>query len=150
MSAMEIIDKLKCLYDGDTKNAYAALRELEALSEHENILYPYVDKFIAMLKSEKYVVRVRGFRLLCKQAKWDRDNKINKAIDDILHAVHDEKPTAVRQVLQYLKFIVSCKKELHAEIKQAVLSIDCSRFKDSMRPLITKDITHLLQLIDKK
>ena len=66
MSAMEIIDKLKCLYDGDTKNAYAALRELEALSEHENILYPYVDKFIAMLKNEKYVVAVKNF-LLSKQ-----------------------------------------------------------------------------------
>lgn len=31
---------------------------------------------------------------------------------------------------------------------QAVLSIDCSMFKDTMQPLISKDIQSLVQLID--
>lgn len=147
---MEISDRIKRLYDKDTKDTYANLQELETISEYKNILYPYLNEFIAMQKSEKYVVRVRGFRLLCKQAKWDNDNKINEAIEDILAAVHDEKPTAVRQALQYLEYIVPYKRELNDRIKEAALFIDCSRFKDTMRPLIMKDIQSLIQLIEEQ
>lgn len=147
---VQISNKIKSLYDGDTKSAYANLLELESISENEDILYPYLDEFFSMLKSEKYVIRVRGFRLLCKQAKWDSQNKINGAIEDILFAVHDEKPTAIRQALQYLKYIVPYKKELKDSIKQAVLSIDLSKLNDTMQPLITKDIQSLVQLIDRQ
>ncbi|WP_283675622.1 hypothetical protein [Butyricicoccus sp. Marseille-Q5471] len=112
------------------------------------ILYFYLNEFIAMLKSEKYVVRVRGFRLLCKQAKWDVDNIIDKNIEEILLAVYDKKPTAVRQTLQYLRYIVPLKKGLNSKIKDTVLSIDCSQFKETMRPLIEKDIHNLIADIE--
>lgn len=145
---MERSDRINFLYDKDTKVAYANLRELEAISEYENILYHYLNEFINMLKSDKYVVRVRGFRLLCKQAKWDVDNIIEKNIEKILFAVHDEKPTAVRQALQYLRYMMPFKRGLHSKIKDAVLSIDCSQFKDTMRPLIEKDIRNLIADIE--
>ena len=145
---MDIDAKIQLLYEGDTKEAYANLLELDNISEKEDLLYPYLNEFVSMLKSDKYVVRVRGFRLLCKNAKWDKDNKINQAIDDILLAVHDEKPTAVRQALLYLKYVFTYKKELGDNIMKAALSIDCSIFKDTMQPLIFKDIQNLVQLID--
>ena len=44
---MEISDKIKCLYDKDTKNAYANLQKLESISDCEDILYPYLNEFIA-------------------------------------------------------------------------------------------------------
>ena len=145
---MEISDKINLLYEKDSTITYANLLELEEMSEHENTLYPYLNEFIMMLKSEKYSIRVRGFRLLCKQAKWDNDDKISEAITEILFAVNDEKPTAVRQVLKYLTYITLNKKELISIIREAVLSIDCSRFKDSMRPLIEKDIQTLIKVMD--
>jgi hypothetical protein len=145
---VEISDKIKLLYDKGTSVSYANLLELEEISECDNTLYSYLNEFIAMLKSEKYVIRVRGFRLLCKQAKWDIDDKINEVITEILFAVNDEKPTAVRQALQYLTYIVLNKRELVGIIKEAVLSIDCSRFKDTMRPLIEKDIQALIKVMD--
>ena len=101
-----------------------------------------------MLNSEKYVIRVRGFRLLCKQAKWDKDNKIDRAIEEILNAISDEKPTAVRQALQYLEYMVPYKKNLNERMKQKVLSIDCSLFKDTMQPLIEKDIQSLVRQME--
>lgn len=146
----EISNKIASLYEKDTKAAYAILLELEEFSERENALYHYLNEFISMIKSEQYIMRVRGFRLLCKQAKWDKDNIINGAIDDILIAVNDEKPTAVRQALQYLRFVVPYKKELNNQIKEAVLSIDCSAFKDTMQPLIEKDIHDLIRLIEEQ
>lgn len=145
---MEISDQIKRLYEKDTKDAYANLKELEAISEQSGILYPYLNEFVMMLRNDKYVIRVRGFRLLCKQAKWDKDNKINASIEDILAAVHDEKPTAVRQALQYLEYIVSYKNELNPKIKETALSIDCSQFKDTMQPLIVQDISKLVRLIN--
>lgn len=143
-----INDKIQLLCNKDTKGAYENLQELEALSEREDTLYPYLNEFIAMLKSEKYVIRVRGFRLICKQAKWDACNKINESIVDILCAVRDEKPTAVRQALRYLEYMAAYKKELNGRIKEAALSIDGSKFKNTMRPLIEKDIQSLVRLID--
>ena len=145
---MEISDKIKLLYDKDSTVTYSNLLELEEISEYENTLYSYLNEFMAMLKSEKYGIRVRGFRLLCKQAKWDIDDKFNEVITEILFAVNDEKPTAVRQMLQYLTYIVLSKKELIGIIKETVLSIDCSRFKDTMRPLIEKDIQTLIKVMD--
>lgn len=145
---MDIKNRIEYLYDKDTKNVFLNLKELETISDSEDILYPYLDEFISMLKSEKYVIRVRGFRLLCKQAKWDKDNKINKYIEEILSAVDDEKPTAVRQALEYFKYIVIYKKELNNIIREKVLSIDCLKFKDTMRPLIQKDIIELIELIE--
>lgn len=145
---MEISEKIKLLYEKDTKIAYANLKELELLSECGDSLYSYMDEFISMLKSDKYVIRVRGFRLLCKQAKWDKSNKINESIDNILKAVHDEKPTAVRQALQYLKYVVPYKKVLNKKIKEMALSINCLQFKDTMQPLIKKDIQSLVELIE--
>ncbi len=145
---MDISNKIELLYEGDTKEAYAILQELETLSEKEDLLYSYINEFISMLNSEKYIIRVRGFRLLCKQAKWDKDNKIDRAIEEILNAISDEKPTAVRQALQYLEYMVPYKKNLNERMKQKVLSIDCSLFKDTMQPLIEKDIQSLVRQIE--
>ena len=147
---MKISDRVRLLYEKDTKSGYVNLQTLETLSESEDILYPYLGEFIVMLNSEQRSIRVRGFRLLCRQAKWDSDNKINEAIGNILEILNDEKPTVIRQALQHLKYIVPHKKELNDNIRGAVLSVDHSQFKDTMRPLIAKDIRDLLQLIDKQ
>lgn len=145
---MESDAKIMLLYDKDPSIAYKNLQELESLSEASNDLYPYLDEFLAMLKSEKYVLRVRGFRLLCKQAKWDTANRINGEIDTILQALDDEKPTAVRQKLKALEDIVLCKKALHQKIRDRVLSLDDLRFQDTMHPLIQQDIQKLLYVMD--
>ena len=145
---MDLNLKIEALFDKDTKEAYYNLLLLEQLSETTNKLYPYFYDFFEMIHSEKYVVRVRGYRLLCKQAKWDNENRINEILDELLAHIEDEKPTAVRQKIKSLEDIVPYKKELNDKIKKVALSIDCSRFKDTMSPLITKDIQNLVGLIE--
>ena len=145
---MDIELMLAELKDKDTSKAFKNLQELELLSDSSDILYPYISVFIEMTASEKYVIRVRGFRLLCKQAKWDSKNIINKNLKEILSILEDEKPTAVRQALNALKDIVIHKKELHSVIKKRVLSINYLKYKDTMHGLICKDIQNLLQFTD--
>jgi len=142
---MELSQRIALLYDKDTSIAYANLQGLEAISEQEDSLYCYFDDFLSMLSSEKYVIRVRGVRLLCKQAKWDGENKLNQFINRILDALDDEKPTAVRQALAALEDVVKYKKELHGAIAAKVLAIDFLSYKDTMQGLILKDIRKLMQ-----
>jgi hypothetical protein len=145
---MDLNLKIEALLGKDTKEAYSNLLLLEQLSETTNKLYHYFYDFFEMIYSEKYAVRIRGYRLLCKQAKWDSENKINAISDELLTHIEDEKPTAIRQKIKSLEDIVPYKKELNDKIKQMVLSIDCSKFKDTMSPLIVKDIQNLVSLIE--
>lgn len=108
-----------------------------------------MNEFIDMIKDKKYVIRVRGFRLFCKQAKWDKNNIINENIEDVLEILNDEKPTAIRQALEALKEIVTYKKELNPIIKEKVLKIDYFKYKETMHKLIFKDIENLLTLIEE-
>lgn len=143
---MDINERIAALYEKDTKLAYASLQQLEALSMQGDALYPYLGEFIAMLGSGRYVVRVRGFRLLCLQARWDAKNLIDDNIDAILAALNDPKPTAVRQMLQYLAYLAPHKKALGDKIEKAATGINLSRFRDTMLPLVQRDI-HSLQKV---
>lgn len=139
---------IEILYSNDDKDAYNSLIQLENLSENDNEVYSYINEFFAMLDNQKSYIRVRGFRLICKNAKWDNDNKINKNIDKLLSELEDEKPTAVRQCLNAIKDIVKYKKELNFKIEEKVLSINYLKYNDSMRGLIFKDIEEVLKLIN--
>lgn len=145
---MKIEEKIKLLYDKDNSTSYNNLLELEKLSEKENTLYSYFDTFLEMINSEKYVLKVRGYRLICKQAKWDKKNKIDYYIDNILEHVEDEKPTAVRQNIRALQDIIVFKSKLRDKIRKKLLKINVSQYKDTMRPLIEKDIKGAIELID--
>lgn len=147
-TALDIEYMLCMLEDKDTSAAYAALKELETLSDTSDALYTHTDKFVSMIASDKYVIRVRGFRLFCKQAKWDKDNIIDRSLDSALNILNDEKPTAVRQALFALQEVAVYKKSLCGQIRQRVLEINYLRYKDTMHSLIAKDIESLLKVID--
>ncbi|WRS30519.1 hypothetical protein U6G28_02180 [Actinomycetaceae bacterium MB13-C1-2] len=138
---------LQVLYAKGTREGYDKLKRLEALSDESPELYPHLDEFISMLDSEKYVIRVRGFRLICRQARWDTDNRINRSIERVLDFLDDEKPTAVRMGLAALHHLIDFKPELHEILKERIQDLDPDRYKDSVSPLITKDAQKLLDAI---
>ena len=141
---MELDILLSTLTAKDTKQAYGALLELERLSEESDDLYPYTERFADMVSDRAWAVRCRSFRLFCKQARWDDDGIIDCCLDRALVIFEDEKPTAVRQALAALLDMVPYKRELRPVIRARVEAMDLSRCKDSMEPLIRKDIQTLL------
>lgn len=146
-SLESIVSLISMLEDKDTSQAYKALQELEKISDQTDLIYNYIEKFVSMISSDKYVIRVRGFRLFCKQAKWDSDNIIDENIDAALHILSDAKPTAVRQALAALLDIVRYKPDLREIVKKAVSDINYLRYKDTMHSLIAKDIEKVLSMI---
>lgn len=144
---MEIKLLVESLYDKDTNVAYKSLQELESISEENNAVYCYMDEFIKMLEHCNSYIRVRGFRLICKNAKWDESGKINEHIDTILQELDDEKPIAVRQCLAFIKEIITYKKELQTQIKEKLLNINPLKYKDTMQGLLCKDVDAVLALL---
>ena len=138
---------LSMLTAKDTKQAYGAFLELERLSEETDDLYPYTERFADMVSDRAWAVRCRGFRLFCKQARWDTDGVIDCCLDRALAILEDEKPTAVRQALAALLDVTPYKRELWPAIRQRVEAIDLMHYKDSMAPLIEKDVQKLLDAI---
>lgn len=146
---MDIEMMLRMLNGKATKENFAALAELERCSEQSNVLYPYIRMFIEMIGSERYEIRVRGFRLLCKQAQWDTEHIIDENLDAVLTILEDEKPTVVRQALAALHGVLPYKKELHGAIRMHILGINCFRYKDTMQGLILKDMQSLLAAMEQ-
>lgn len=140
---MELDILLSTLTAKDTKQGYGAFLELERLSEESDDLYPYTERFADMVNDRAWAVRCRSFRIFCKQARWDGDGVIDRHLDRALSILEDEKPTAVRQALAALLDVVPYKRALWPTIRKRLESMDLTRYKDSMAPLIQKDIQRL-------
>ena len=105
---------------------------------------PQLDDIKKMLLDEKSHIKMRGFRIICKLSKWDKDNKTNNAIESLLNVLDDEKPTIVRQCLASLNSLLLYKPDLSNKIEGKLKNMDLSKYKDSMKPLIQKDIDCIL------
>lgn len=143
-----ILELLTTLTGSDNRQAYAALQDLEAISRKSDQLLAKIPVFAEMVTSKRSFVRVRGFRLLCQQAKWDQEGELDCLLPVALAILADSKPTVLRQALAALHEVVKAKPQLRQLIVQQTAAIDCSKFnQETMAPLIEKDIAELQQLI---
>lgn len=136
------------LRDKDDKKAYALAKEISIKSAGSDEYYGLFDDFASLLKDGKSYVRTRGFLLCCAQARWDSDGKLEKAFPDMLMLLHDEKPAVVRQCLAALHEVALYRTELGGAIEKELESMDLTGYKDSMSPLIKKDIEALRKLTE--
>ena len=140
---------IQALQDKDDKRAHELSKELITLSASSAELYGLFDDFLKLLSHKSSFVRTRGFALCCAQARWDEQRKLATALPVMLSALQNEKPTAVRGCISALKDAVRHRPELGAELKKWAESFDTSKYKDSMAPLIDRDLISLLTLIDE-
>lgn len=142
---MDIIDRIT---DKDDNKAYAATKEIAAASELTSEYYNFLDDFAGLLNHKKSYIRTRAFILICSQAKWDTKDKIKKILPQMLQLFHDEKPTVVRQCLNAVKEIIVYQPYLSMDIKKELESMNLKQYKNSVRPLIEKDISQISELIN--
>lgn len=131
-------------YGKETQDIWRKFQEIESSIDESKMLYEYFDDIKKMLLDEKSHIKMRGFRIICKLSKWDKDNKINNIIDSLLQVLDDEKPTIVRQCLLSLNNLLLYKIDLSEKVENKLKNIDLSKYKDSMKPLIQKDINNIL------
>lgn len=145
---MKTEDIMKRLTDKDDRAAYEFAKEIGAQSAASDEHYCRFDEFAALMSAKSSFVRTRGFALCCAQARWDSRGKLKSALGDMGRLLHDDKPTVVRQCLGALHEVALYRPELCGDIEKELNRIDLTKYKDSMAPLIEKDIAELRKLIE--
>ena len=136
------------LTDKDDRKAYEYAKHLNAESAASNKYYSCFEDFLSLIDSSSSYVRTRGFQLCCSQARWDSKGKIEKALPQLCALLNDEKPTVVRQCLNALHEVILYLPQLGDKISNEIDRIDLTKYKDSMTPLIQKDIDELKKMLD--
>ena len=124
----------------DDKYACALADQIISESQETDEWYKYFDDFASLLNHPKSLVRNRVLYILAANAQWDEGNRFDSIITDFLSHITDEKPITVRQCIKALAQVGLAKPQYIPAILSCLQSADLSKYKDSMRPLIEKDI----------
>ena len=128
------------LTDKNDKSACALAERIVAESREMDVWYEYLDGFAALLEHPKSYVRNRALHILAANARWDAENRLDAILPAFLSHITDEKPVTARQCVQALAELGTAKPQYIPEILRSLESADLSRYRDSMRPLIERDI----------
>ena len=137
------------LLNKDDIKAYTVFKETVDKCNESNEYYQYFDEFLSFLDNKSAFVRVRGFILCFKETKWDTDGKLDIALDKLLMIFKDDKPSVVRQSINGLIDMPDVLSKYHVKISQALDMIELDKYKDTVKPLIVKDIERLLEELNK-
>lgn len=133
------------------KNDMAACefaKQLAVESTESDKYLECIPLFARLLSDKSSYVRTRAFGLICNQARWADDGRIDEVFGQMVPLLNDPKPTVVRQCLGALHELVLYRPEMKVKIKEAVAGIDLGQYKDSMSPLIKRDMEALLKVME--
>ena len=142
----EIITKLTAK---DDKYACAIADKIISESQDTDNWYEYFDTFASLLNHPKALVRNRVLYILAANAQWDDENHFDTILDAYLSHITDEKPITARQCIKALVQVGMSKPQYIPRILSCFHGADLSKYKDSMRPLIKKDIEETERLLTK-
>ena len=125
----------------DDKYACAIADKIISESQDTDEWYEYFDAFASLLNHPKSLVRNRVLYILAANAQWDDENRFDAILPEFLSHITDEKPITARQCIKALSQVGESKPEYIPRITDALREADLSQYKDSMRPLIEKDIS---------
>ena len=131
----------------DDKYACALADQIISESQETDEWYEYFDDFATLLDHPKSLVRNRAMYILAANAQWDEENRFDRVISDFLTHITDEKPITARQCTKALEQIGLAKPQYIPRILTALQSADLSKYKDSMRPLIVKDMAETERIL---
>ena len=142
----EIIAKLTAK---DDKYACALADKIIAESWDTDAWYEYFDAFASLLNHPKSLVRNRALHILAANAQWDEENRFDTILPEFLSHVTDEKPITARQCIQALAQVGLAKPRYIPQILDCFHKADLSKYKDSMRPLIEKDMAESEKILTR-
>lgn len=139
-----IIQKLTSKND---KYSCAFADKVIAESKDGDIWYEYFDEVASLLGHPKSLVRNRALYILAADAQWDDENRFDAVLDEYLSHITDEKPITARQCIKALAEVGAVKPRYIPKILSCLENADLTKYKDSMRPLIEKDIAETVGIL---
>ena len=140
----DIIGKLSAK---DHKYACALADRIIAESMDTDEWYGCFRDFASLLDHPNSLVRNRAINILAANAQWDEDNCFDGILSDYLTHITDEKPITARQCIKALAQVGRAKPHYIPTIISSLRNADLSKYKDSMRPLIEKDMAETLKIL---
>lgn len=134
----------------DDKYACALADKIISESQKTDEWYEYFDDFASLLSHPKSFVRNRALYILAANAQWDEENRFDFILPDFLAHITDEKPITARQCIKALAQVGAAKPQYIPRILSCLQGADLSKYKDSMRPLIEKDIAETEKTLQSK
>ena len=131
----------------DDKYACAIADKIISESQATDEWYEYFDAFASLLNHPKSLVRNRVLYILAANAQWDDENRFDAILEDYLAHITDEKPITARQCIKALAQVGMAKPQYIPRILSCFHDADLSKYKDSMRPLIEKDMEETERLL---
>lgn len=131
----------------DDRYACAFADRMIAESQETDTWYAYFDDIVPLLGHPKSLVRNRALHILAANAQWDEENRFDLILPDYLKHITDEKPITARQCVKALAQVGLAKPQLIPQILSALRSADLSKYRDSMRPLIERDIAETEKML---
>ncbi len=138
---------VQMLTSKDDKNACALADKIVLESHDTDEWYEYFNEVAKLLDHPKSLVRNRALYILAANAQWDEENRFNRILPDYLKHITDEKPITARQCVKALAEVGQARPQYIPQILSALHSADLSKYKDSMRPLIEKDIAETERIL---
>ena len=140
----DVISKLTAK---DDKYACAIAEKIISESQDTDEWYEYFDEFASLLNHPKSLVRNRVLYILAANAQWDDENRFDAILEDYLAHITDEKPITARQCIKTLVQVGMAKPQYIPRILSCFHDADLSKYKDSMRPLIEKDMAETEKIL---
>ena len=131
----------------DDKYACAIADKIISESQDTDEWYECFDDFASLLNHPKSLVRNRVLYILAANAQWDDENRFDAILEDYLAHITDEKPITARQCIKALVQVGMAKPQYISRILSCFHDADLSKYKDSMRPLIEKDMEETERLL---
>lgn len=131
----------------DDKYACTLADKIISESQETDEWYECFNDFASLLDHPKSLVRNRVLYILAANAQWDEENRFDAIISDFLTHITDEKPITARQCVKALAQVGLAKPQYIPRILSCLQSADLSKYKDSMRPLIEKDIAETVKIL---
>ena len=131
----------------DDKYACALADKIISESQETDEWYEYFDEFASLLNHPKSLVRNRALYILAANAQWDEENHFDAIMSEFLTHITDEKPITARQCVKALAQVGREKPQYIPRILSCLNRADLSKYKDSMRPLIEKDIAEAEKIL---
>ena len=134
----------------DDKYAYAIADKIISESQDSDEWYEYFDDFASLLNHPKSLVRNRVLYILAANAQWDDENRFDAILDDYFAHIMDEKPITARQCIKALAQVGKAKPQYIPRIIDCFHSANLSVYRDSMRPLIERDMVETENALRKE
>jgi hypothetical protein len=133
----------------DDRIRYHAFLLLKENSQDSPKAYSYWDTFKSKLGSDNSYQRSIGLMLIAENAKWDKNGKLEKTIDEYLGCCTDEKFITARQAIQGLAKIVTATKTYNEKIKQYMTNFPFEKYPKNQQGLLKKDVSNIIKNIDR-